>query len=71
MKTNNEQTRPAVGDYVEYVNGYNLCGGILADIWESPLTGDTRCRVVDFHREIKDEEAGRDLYYKDVRLPRD
>jgi hypothetical protein len=51
---------PQVGDRVVYAGrtGEHV-GGYLAERAVSPLTGNPRYRVVDFLREMLDEEAGR------------
>jgi len=62
-------TKPVIGDYVEYVSDGHLVGGILADVWDSTLSGKRRARVVDSHAERKDPDAGRSLDYARLRLP--
>ena len=51
--------------YVSWIENGHKYGGWVADMVTSPLTGRARLRIVDFVREIDDQDAGTWKYASD------
>jgi len=60
---------PALGDIVEFVANGVLVSAVLVDTWDSPLSGRRRARVADSWSDRDDPDAGKDLYFDQLRLP--